>query len=267
MKKIPVSVVIITKNEEERIADCIRSVIGWADEVIMVDDESTDKTCEIAENLGAKVLKRKMEIEGRHRNWACQQAKNDWILSLDADERPTEELKDEITQVISNPDCDSYSIPRRNYIGDKWLRWGGQYPSAQVKLFRKDEFSWKEERVHPVPAVEISRRQLENDIIHYSYRNWADYLKRTNGQTTLEARKWLEVYKKDPKKARYKMNLLHALWRTLDRFFRMFIRKRGYRDGFYGFMVAYLSSAYQIMSYAKFRELRSGSRTRIKPED
>lgn len=255
MDKTSLSVVILTKNEEERITDCIKSIYDWADEVLIVDDESEDRTPEIAKELGVRVLERKMDIEGCHRNWAYSQAKNDWILSLDADERSTEELKDEIAQVISNPDCDSYTIPRRNYIGDRWLRWGGLYPSAQVKLFRKDKFRWKEEDVHPEPSVKLSCRQLKNDIIHYSYRNWQDYLNKLNNQTTLEAKKWLNLYKEDHKKVSHKMNLIHALWRTLDRFVRVYIIKRGFMDGFYGFMVAYFSSIYQLISYAKYKEM------------
>ena len=252
MKKLPLTVVILTKNEEERIADCIKSVNVWTDEVLVIDDESDDETQNIARNLGVKVLTRKMDIEGRHRNWAYSQAKNNWILSLDADERPTEELKQEIAKVLFNPDCDSYTIPRRNYIGRKWLKWGGLYPSAQVKLFRKDKFRWKEESVHPVPSVRLSCRQLGNDLIHYSYRDWQDYLNKLNNQTTLEAKKWFKTERK--------MNLFWALWRTLDRFVRTFIIKKGYRDGFTGFMVAYLSSIYQLISYAKYKEMIKESR-------
>jgi len=89
--KVPLSVVILTKNEADRIAECIRS-IGWADEVLLVDDESTDDTARIAESLGARVVRRKMDIEGRHRNWAAAQATHEWVFSLDADERVTPEL-------------------------------------------------------------------------------------------------------------------------------------------------------------------------------
>ena len=256
MDKTSLSVVILTKNEEERIADCIKSVYDWADEIIIVDDESTDRTTQIAAELGVKVLVKKMDIEGRHRNWAYSQAKNNWTLSLDADERPTQELKKEIADLLNKgPDCNAYTIPRRNYIGDRWLKWGGLYPSAQVKLFRKDKFRWKEEDVHPEPSVKLSCRQLGNDLVHYSYRDWQDYLNKLNNQTTLEAKKWLNLYKGDHKKVSHKMNLIHALWRTLDRFVRVYIIKRGFMDGFYGFMVAYLSSIYQLISYAKYKEM------------
>jgi glycosyltransferase involved in cell wall biosynthesis len=256
MNKIPLSVVILTKNEEERIAECIKSVIDWADEVIVVDDESTDNTVKIAKELGVKVLIKKMDIEGRHRNWAYSQAKNEWILSLDADERITEELKKEVSQTItSNPEFNAFTIPRKNFVGDYWVKRGGWYPSPQIKLFRKKKFRWEEAEVHPRAYLEGKCGYLKKDLIHYSYKNWEDFLNKLNKQTTLEAIKWYKVFLKKPKKARYKMNLLHALWRTVDRFIRTFFIKKGYRDGFFGFMIAYMASLYQILSYAKYREI------------
>ncbi|MCF7899841.1 glycosyltransferase family 2 protein [Candidatus Babeliales bacterium] len=252
-----ISVVIITKNEEERITDCIKSVVGWADEVLVVDDESTDKTQHIAQELGAKVLVKEMRVEGAHRNWAYQQASNQWVLSLDADERVTEELKEEISKILnSNPDCVSFSISRKNHIGDYWLRWGGQYPSKQIKLIRKDKFKWEEVEVHPRAFSEGKNGELSGDIIHYTYRNWGDFLRKLDSQTTLEAKKWYDYSFKNPKKAKYKMNVTHALWRVFDRFMRTYFRKKGYRDGFIGFMIAYFASLYQIVSYAKYRELK-----------
>jgi glycosyltransferase involved in cell wall biosynthesis len=256
MRKIPVSVVVIAKNEEERIADCIRSVLGWAEEVIIVDDESKDNTSKIARDLGAEVLVMKMDIEGKHRNRAYSKAKNEWVFSLDADERPTDELKTEIAEVLSlRLQYNAFTIPRRNYIGDYWIKWGGLYPSPQLKLFRKNKFRWEEVEVHPRAFLDGQCGHLKSDLIHYTYRDWTDFLRKLNNQTTLEARKWLKVALENPKKAHYKMNLVHALWRTVDRFIRTFFVKRGYRDGFVGFMAAYFSSLYQIVSYAKYREM------------
>jgi len=259
--KVKVSVVILTKNEERRISDCIKSVLGWADEIIVVDDESEDNTTEIARELGAKVFIRKMEIEGIQRNWAYSQARNEWVLSLDADERVTEELKREIEKILSrNPQFNAFTIPRRNFIGNYWIKWAGLYPAAQIKLFRKSKFRWEEVEVHPRAFLEGECGHLKNDILHYTYKDWYDYLKKLNRQTSLEAIKWYKVYFTDPKKARYKMNIIHALWRMLDRFVRAFIVKKGYRDGFIGFMVAYFSSLYQIVSYAKYKELLKKSK-------
>lgn len=249
MVKIPLSVVILVKNEEERIKDCINSVKEWVDEIIVVDDESVDKTVEIAKNLGAKVLKRKMEIEGRQRNWAYQQAKNLWILSLDADERVTDGLREEIIKLFGkNPEFNGYTIPRKNFIGNYWLRYGGEYPAPQLKLFRKDKFKFEEVNVHPRAFLEGKCGHLKNDLVHYSYRNFSDYLNKLNNQTTREAEKWMLTGRK--------MTFWHALWRALDRFFyRRLFRKKAYRDGIYGFMVALFSGLYQLLSYAKYREM------------
>ena len=255
--KVPISVVILAKNEEARIGDCINSVSGWADEVLVIDDESADRTRQIAQGLGTKVLVRKMDIEGRHRNWAHSQARNEWVFSLDADERPTEELKKEIQDTLFlDPEVSVYVIPRRNFIGHYWIKAGGMYPAPQMKLFRKDKFKWEEAEVHPRSIMLGGRRRyVKSDILHYTYRDWADFMSKLNRQTTLEAIKWRKLSLDDPKKAAYKMNFTHAVWRSIDRFFRTFIAKKGYRDGFVGFMIAYFASLYQLMSYAKYKEL------------
>ncbi len=257
VSKLPLTVVILAKNEEKRIGDCIKSVLDWAGEVVVVDDESTDGTREIAKGLGAVVFTKKMDIEGRHRNLAYSRGKFDWILSLDADERMQSGLKSEIKEVLdSGPEQAAFTIPRKNFIGDYWIKGGGLYPSPQIKLFRKDKFKWEEVEVHPRAFLEGGCGHLKNDLLHYTYRDWADFLRKLNNQTTLEARKWHKLSLEDPKRARYKMNTLHALWRVLDRFVRTFFAKKGYNDGFTGFMVAYFASLYQIVSYAKYRELK-----------
>ncbi len=253
--KLPLSVVILAKNEEKRIADCIKSVFGWAGEIIVVDDESSDGTPDIARNLGAVVFTKKMDVEGRHRNRAYSCGKFDWILSLDADERMQDKLKTEIARaILSNPSEAAFTIPRKNFIGDYWIRGGGLYPSPQIKLFRKDKFKWEEVEVHPRAFLKGGCGHLKNDMLHYTYRDWSDFLRKLDKQTTFEAEKWYKLSLEDPKRARYKMNILHALWRVMDRFVRTFFAKKGYIDGFTGFMVAYFASLYQVVSYAKYRE-------------
>ena len=248
MDKTPVSVVVITKNEEDNLKACLESAL-WADEIIVVDDESTDATREIAHQFADKVFTRKMENEGRHRNWAYQQAANDWVLSLDADERITDELVSEIhALLIRKPEFKAYTIPRRNYIGDYWLRWGGEYPAPQLRLFLKNEFKYAEDEVHPRALMDGDSGHLKTDIIHYSHRDITDYLRSLNSHTTLEAKKWYSSGRK--------MTMGHAVWRTLDRcFYRRLLRKRGYRDGIYGLTVAVFSGFYQIVSYLKYREI------------
>lgn len=249
MAHIALSIVILSKNEAQRIGECIDSALNWADEIIIIDDFSADETVKIAESKGAKVIMKRMENEGTHRNWAYAQAKNSWVLSLDADERLTPELKEEIDSLdIDSGEFVAYAIPRRNYIGKYWVKYGGQYPSAQLKLFRKDKFKYEEVQVHPRAFLEGKCGHLQKDIIHYSYRDFADFVNKLNRQTTLEAEKWISTGRK--------MSFGHALWRTVDRFFRKFIGKKGHRDGFVGFMLAVFDSMYQIISYAKYWELR-----------
>ena len=249
MDKIPISVVILTKNESFRVKECIGSVRNYVDEVVVIDDMSTDNTVAIAQELADIVIIRKMDNEGKHRNWAYSQAKNEWVLSLDADERATPELIEEIRNSKLTADgFVAYSVPRRNYIGNYWLKHGGQYPAAQLKLFRKDKFKYEEVQVHPRAFLEGECGHLKKDIIHYSYRDFADFVNKLNKQTTLEAQKWIDTGRK--------MSFGHALWRTIDRFFRKFIGKKGRKDGFMGFMLAVFDSMYQIISYAKYWELK-----------
>ena len=242
------SVVIIVKNEEENIRECLESA-KWANEIILVDDESDDATREIAREYTDKIFTRKMDNEGRHRNWAYAQATNDWILSLDADERIMPGLAEEVSEFLKGtPEFKAYTIPRRNHIGKYWLKYGGEYPAPQVRLFLRDEFKYAEDEVHPRALLDGDCGHLKNDMIHYSHRDIADYLKSLNNQTNLEAKKWISDGRK--------MSLGHALWRTFDRcFYRRLIRKKGYKDGVYGLTVAVFSGMYQLVSYLKYREM------------
>ncbi len=151
MTKTKLSVVVITKNEENRLRECLQSVAGWADEIVVVDDCSTDRTLEIAKEFTPSTHKRTMDIEGKHRNYAYSLARNEWVLSLDADERMTPELRDEISALLNaGPSCNGYTIPRKNFMGDTWVRYGGMYPSAQLRFFKKDKFKYDEfAEVHP----------------------------------------------------------------------------------------------------------------------
>jgi glycosyltransferase involved in cell wall biosynthesis len=250
MDKIKLSVVVLTKNEEANIKDCLESVRDWADEIIVVDDESSDRTVDIVKGYTQNIFRKKMDIEGRHRNWAYAQAKNDWVLSLDADEMVTEELKEEIKEAIEDKSKKfvAYSIPLKNYIGDYWVRFGGWYPAGKVRLFQKNKFKYEEVAVHPRVFIDGECGHLTKDIIHKGYPDFAHFLNSLNNQTTLEAQKWLDTGRV--------MSCPHAFWRAIDRFFRSFIRKKAYKDGLIGFMIAYFASLYQILSYAKYRQMK-----------
>ncbi|MBU1006224.1 MAG: glycosyltransferase family 2 protein [Candidatus Omnitrophica bacterium] len=244
-----ISVVTIAKNEEANIADCVSSTKGWADEHIVVDDFSTDRTIELAKANGAVVFQRKMDVEGIHRNWAYQKAKNEWVLSLDADEEITKELKDEITVAIQSDECMVYNMPLRTYIGNYWVRYGGWYPGRKDRLFKKNEFKYEEVGVHPRVFYEGKCGRLNNDIIHKGYEDFAELFRGLNSQTTLEAQKWFNEKRK--------IGTGKMLWKAFDRFFRTYARKKGYKDGIVGLVVAANSAMYQVLSYAKYWELKT----------
>lgn len=248
MEKIPLSLVVITKNEADNIEKCLGSAYGWADEIVVVDDESTDQTVALAAKYADKILYRRMDNEGTHRNWAYAQAKNEWVLSLDADEYVTEELKEEIRGAVKDPNNHAYSIPLRNYIGSYWVRHSGWYPAGKLRLFMKSRFKYEEVGVHPKVFLEGNTGHLTKDIVHKGYPDFEHFLGSLNRQTTLEAQKWIQT--------RRPMSLGKAVWRTLDRFPRSFFWKKGYKDGFIGFMIAFFASLYQIMSYAKYRQMK-----------
>lgn len=246
--KFPLSVVILTKNEEHRITDCVNSV-SWADDVIVLDDESTDRTRDLAQSLGARVIPRKMDVEGTHRNFGIQQGRNAWVLSLDADERVSPELAEEIKQTISGPNpCNGYTIPIKTYLGDRWVQHGGWYPAPKLRLFQKEKFRYEDAEVHPRAFMPDPCGHLKKDIIHFSFADFADFFRKLNNQTTLEARKWL----KDGRK----MSTGRGIRKSVDRFLRSYVRKKGYKEGFLGFMMSFIGGLYQLMTYAKYWEMK-----------
>ena len=253
MTKTPLSVVIITKNEASRIEDCLKSV-DWAAEAIVLDDFSADNTVEIAKRYTPRVFQRQMDFEGKHRNYAYDMATYDWILSLDADERVTPELQREITDLLNTgPTCNGYTIPRKNFMASTWVRYGGMYPSAQLRLFRKDKFRYDEHaEVHPQAYMPDPRGALKSDIIHYTYRNFTDAIAKLDRQTDLEARKWF--------REKRKIGIFSTIRKTIDRFWRAYFSKQGYKDGVIGLFLAVNSGMYQFLSFAKYWEMKKNER-------
>ncbi|MFH1782713.1 MAG: glycosyltransferase family 2 protein [Candidatus Omnitrophota bacterium] len=249
--KLPLSVVTIAYNEEHRIEGCLKSTQDWADEHIIVDDYSTDRTIEVAREYTDKIFKRKMEVEGVHRNWMGQKAKNEWVLSLDADEIVTEELKKEIKDTISrDTEFSAYSIPRRTYIGDYWVRYGGWYPAGKLRLFKKSKFRYEETNVHPKIILDGKCGHLTKDIVHFGHSDFSNLFYVLNKQTSLEAEKWFNEKRK--------IGVGKMLWKAFDRFFRAYVRKKGYKDGVIGFIIAVNGALYQFFSYAKYWEIKQG---------
>lgn len=250
-EKIPLSVVTLTKNSQEAIEDCLKSVFGWAQEIIIVDDMSIDRTLEIVKKYTDKIFIRKWIIEGAHRNFAYSKASHDYILSLDSDERVTPELKEEITKIFKEGlRYDGYNIPHRNFLGNYWIRYGGWYPNAKLKLFRKDKFRYEEEaEYHPRAFLEGKTYTLKADIIHYAYKDFKNLFSKLNHQTDFEAKKWI--------RDKRKMNFHICIGKIISRFIKFYFVKKGYKDGFIGFVMALASGVYQFMTYTKYWEMRN----------
>ncbi len=248
MEKLHIAVVVITKNEEANIGRCLESA-RFADEIIVVDDFSTDNTVKIARQFTDKVFSRKMDIEGKHRNYAYGLAKNEWVLSLDADEVISKELESELKALFRdrNPTHSAFTIPIKTYLGDYWIRYGGWYPAGKVRLFRKTKFKYEEVEVHPRVFIDGTCGHLTKDIVHYSYRDFHDFFTSLNNQTTQEAKKWFNE--------RRKIGFLKMGRKFYDRFLKTYFLKKGYKDGLIGFVVAYGNSLYQFMSYVKYQEM------------
>ena len=246
-KKVPLSIVVITKNEAERLEDCLKSA-SWADDLIVLDDFSVDQTTKVARKYTDRVYERRMDIEGRHRNYAYSLAKNEWVFSLDADERITDELREEIKHLLRKDTKHVvFTVPIKAFIKDVWVKHGGWYPGRKVRLFRKGEFKYEEVKVHPRVFYKGSCGHLENPILHYSYKNFHEFIESLNNQTTLEAEKWFDEKRK--------IGLAKALRKTCDRFFKAYILKMGFLDGLTGLIFAMSAGLYQIFSYAKYQEM------------
>ena len=251
---IKLSVVIIAKNEQSRIKDCLESVYGWADEIVVLDDESTDNTRGLAAGYTDKIFIRHMELEGKHRNFAASKSKNDWILLLDCDERITDDLKEEIAKALKegDPKIAAYWAPQINYMADVQLNNGG-WSNPHIRLYNKNYVKWSEadyDVIHPGLKFTEGYRggNLKCKSIHYSFRNVENFIAKINRYSTLEAYKWYLDGRKMP--------LSKAMWRSWDRFFRRFIAKKGYKDGYYGFVAAVLSGFHEFAAYSKYKEMK-----------
>ncbi|MBU4305560.1 MAG: glycosyltransferase family 2 protein [Candidatus Omnitrophica bacterium] len=245
LNKLPVSVVIITWNVESNIKECLESV-AWAQEIVIVDNGSTDKTLEIARLYTKSIYPDTWDKEGSIRNRAYQRAKNEWVLSLDPDERVSETLRNQIEEVLKNgTEYDAFSVAMKSIFGrNYWMRYGGWYPAGRVKFFKKSKFRYEDAEIHPRAYLDGKEGRLSGDIAHYCYDDFSQVVSKMNLQSTLEAQKWV--------RDKRKMNAGVAAVRTFSRFFKMYVQKKGYKDGVIGFMMAWQWATYQLLSYVKY---------------
>jgi (heptosyl)LPS beta-1,4-glucosyltransferase len=237
------SVTIIAWNEEERLRACLESV-AWADEIVVVDAESTDKTVSLAREFTDKVWVRPWPGFCLQKNFALEQATGRWVLSLDADERVTPDLAERIRAIVSDDGpADGYFIPRRNLFWGAWVRHGGLYPDYQLRLFRRGAGGFVERAVHE--SVDVTGRvdTVAEPLLHQSYRDLEDFVRRSNRYSTLAASDWLRRGRR--------VTMPDLIMKPLGRFLSMYIIRGGFLDGWRGLVLAILYAEYVFLRMAK----------------
>lgn len=248
-----ISVVIATKDEERNIKDCLESV-KWADEIVVVDDGSKDRTVEICREYTSNIIPNDSKGDFHvNKNLGIERSSGDWILSIDADERITQELSREIKDVIGKSAKLGYYISRKNYFMGRWIRGGGWFPDYIIRLFRKGATRWPliAEDFHGIPNIKEKAKTgyLKNAMLHYTYSSFTQYLEKFNIYTSALAK---QEYIRGKK-----MNFLVCfLLRPCFVFFRKYFFLRGYIDCFRGFFISVSSALTIFMTYAKLWEMR-----------
>lgn len=254
-KAIKLSVALAVYNEEENLAACLDGIKSFATEIVIVDGGSSDRTVEIAEKYGAIVIveenRTNFHINKQHAIDACN---GDWILQLDADERVSTMLREEINQVISgdqNSAADAYYLKRRNYFLGRWMNKGGMYPDPVIRLFRKGRAHLPQVNVHEIMAVDGTIKWLNNDLLHIADPSFSRYLMRSNRYTSLQADDWV---KDGHVGVDVPSMLLYIIAKPMLRFFEIYLRHKGFLDGFPGFVFAWYSGLHIASSYVKYWE-------------
>jgi len=249
-----ISVTIICLNEEANIRDCLESV-GWADEIVVSDSGSTDRTREICAEFGALVTSDAWRGFGAQKNLCASRARGEWILNIDADERVTPELRDEILRFVAagGNGVNGCYVPRRNYFGRRRVRHCGWWPDYNLRLYRAGCGRWLERRVHEAVELTGPAGRLKGPLEHRTYRDVADYLQRMQRYSTLAA----EEMREEGRHA----SVTDLLCRPFFTFFKMYVLKLGFLDGALGVILSALYASYTLSKYAKLWELdRAGKR-------
>lgn len=249
MAAVPLSVVIITKNEERNIGRCLNAILPFADEIVVVDSFSTDKTEEICRSKGARFLQQEFLGHIQQKNFALEQARFPHVLSLDADEVVSPELAQSIIAVKADWQADGYTMNRLNNYCGQWIRHSGWYPDRKLRLFDKRKGKWG--GINPHDKVELiagaKSRQLAGDLLHYSYTSIQEHVQRTNVYTDIMAREyWLSG-----RKASWVKLYLNPYFSFMKNYFF----KAGFLDGHYGFVICLMTAYYTFLKYAKLQEL------------
>ena len=242
----PITATIITLNEEDRIVECLAS-LSCCNEVIVVDSGSTDRTRELAKAKGARVIERPWDGYSKQKNFAAEQSRNDWILSVDADERLSIELADEIaTWKKRDPSARAFSVPRRVFYLGRWIKHSGWYPDRKVRLYDRRFCRWEGDFVHESMKVEGSIGGFKGDLFHFPYRDWNDHVARL--------KRYTELASKAAKATGRRGSVVRLLMAPPAAFTKSFFLHVGFLDGWRGLAIAYMGARYVFEK--EFRILR-----------
>jgi glycosyltransferase involved in cell wall biosynthesis len=243
-----VSVTVITRNEAADLADALASV-AWADEIVVVDSQSTDDTASIARRFTDRVVEREWPGYIAQKNYAASIATHDWILSLDADERVTPELAAEITtRLATMPREAAFRIPRVTWHLGRWIRSTDWYPDFQLRLYDRRAAEWTGQYVHEAVTVRGAVGELVGELQHYAYRDIADHLETIDRYTTLAARQMYEAGRR--------AGALDLAVHPPLAFLRNYLARGGFRDGATGFVISRMNAYYVFLKFAKLWELQ-----------
>lgn len=245
--KNQLSIVVITKNEQENIQDCLES-IKWANEIILVDAQSTDRTVEIAKNYTDKIFVREWKGYSDAKNFGAQHANCEWIFFIDADERITDELRREIQQKISDNTNEfvAFMVARRTYFLGKWIKHCGWYPNYVIRMVKNGYGKFNELNVHERLLVNGKIGKFKNDLLHFTDKNLYQYFEKFNNYTTLAA---IDLFDQNRN-----FKIKNLLLNPIFTFIRMYFLRLGFLDGIHGLVLCTLSSLYVFTKYAKLWE-------------
>ena len=245
-----ISATIITHNEERNLPRAIES-LRCADEILVVDSGSSDRTLELAEKLGAKIIDSPWPGYAKQKNLAAERAENDWILSLDADESLSEALEAEIWQLKKNgPQFDAYTMPRlARYLG-RWINHSGWYPDRKIRLYHRAKATWVGDFVHESVKVEGTLGHMEGNLLHFTCDSLSEHLKTMDRYTTLAA----EQLVASGQKVSWGRLIFEPPWTFLS----TYVLKAGFLDGVEGLAIANMAALYNFLKYAKARFMAPG---------
>jgi glycosyltransferase involved in cell wall biosynthesis len=241
------SAVLITRNASAVLEPCLDS-LAFADEIVVVDSASSDATAEIAGRAGARVVQKEWLGFGRQKQFAVEQAKFDWVLCLDADERISPELRASIEAVLAAPAAPVYRMARRNRFLGRWLTHGEGYPDWSPRLFNRMSARWSEDLVHEKVLYAMTPGTLRGDLLHDSSDDLSAYLERQNRYTTLAARQAYELGRS--------AGIGHLVLSPIVRFFKFYVLRLGFLDGLPGLLHISIGCMNSYLKYAKLIELR-----------